>query len=170
MQAKSFRIEGTPDNPSDWDVTICSLGAFGTIYEHINPVTAFINLQQGHQAAVLTIDHIMSRPDVKITNVLNINLRQKVGSGLPWVQISNDVVAATLSFDPSPPLGNYELILESIDLNSPLTSPAVLKTNVITVNVYGTNEGAFKYGVLPKAGQTHLMSLNYELYTGNQGF
>ena len=167
MQAKSFRIEGIPNDPSNWDVTICSLGAFGTIYEHKTPVTALVNLQQGYQAADLTIEHVESRPDVKITNVLDINLRQKVGSELQWIQISNDAVAATLSFDLSPPLGKYQLILESIDLNSPLISPTVLKTNVITVNVYDTNQGAFEYGVLSEAGQTNLMSLNYELHSGN---
>lgn len=102
--------------------------------------------------------------------MLAIKVRQKVGYELQWIQISNDAVAATLSFILSPPLGTYELILESTDLNSLLSPPAVLKTTVITVNVYATNQGAFEYGALPKAGQTHFMSLNYELYAGNQSF
>ena len=46
-QGKSFRIVGTPANPLSWDVTICSLGMFGTIYEHQNPITKSVNIQQG---------------------------------------------------------------------------------------------------------------------------
>ena len=33
MEALSFRIEGTPADEDNWEVTICSLGAFGTIYD-----------------------------------------------------------------------------------------------------------------------------------------
>ena len=44
MEAKSFRIEGIPTDPDNWDVTICSFGAFGTIYQHDNPVTESLAL------------------------------------------------------------------------------------------------------------------------------
>ena len=75
METKSFRIEGTPDNQFNWKVTICSLGAFGSIYEHQYPVTRFVNIEQGLKASDLIIDHILPRPGFEVTNVLDINLR-----------------------------------------------------------------------------------------------
>ena len=45
QEVKSFRIEGTPDDPTNWNIAICSLGAFGSIYERTNPVTTTINIQ-----------------------------------------------------------------------------------------------------------------------------
>ena len=143
LQTKSFRIEGTPTDPANWKVFICSLGAFGSIYEHESPVPTSVALRQGQQAPAMTLDHVKSRLDVQVTNVLDINLRQKAGSELPWVTIENDQNAATVRFEQCPPDGNYTLILESIDLNSPKQDlPVVLKTEVIdlTVSIYVTND------------------------------
>ena len=107
MEVKSFRIEGTPANPANWYVSICSLGPMGTIYEHKNPVPQSVSFQQGQQAGPLTIDDIEPRTGFEIGNDLDINLRQKVGSDLPWVTITNGLTAAKIVFDLNPPLGDH---------------------------------------------------------------
>ena len=99
MEAKSFRIEGTPADPLTWNIILCSFGAFGTIYEHASPVITTLAIQQNVQTPSLTIDHITSRSSVTVTNVININLRQKVGSELSWVTIVNGPTGADVSFD-----------------------------------------------------------------------
>ena len=98
MEAKSFRVEGTPADPFTWNIIVCSFGAFGTIYEHASPVITTLAIQQNVQTTSLTIDHIYSRPSVTVTNVLAINLRQRVGSELPWVTITNDASEAKVNF------------------------------------------------------------------------
>ena len=45
LEAKSFRIEGSPADPTNWDITICSLGAFGSIYEHQSPLTTSVAIK-----------------------------------------------------------------------------------------------------------------------------
>ena len=88
--------------------------------------------------------------------MLDINLRQKVGSEHSWATISNSASEATVVFGLNAPVGKYSLTFESIDLNSPL-SPAysVLKTDVVDVRVYASNNDAFAYGQLSEAGQTN---------------
>ena len=88
--------------------------------------------------------------------MLDINLRQKVGSEHSWATISNGASEATVVFGLNSPLGKYRFTFESIDLNSPL-SPAysVLKTDVVDVRVYASNNDAFAYGQLSEAGQTN---------------
>ena len=54
----SFRIVGNPVDPSNWLATICLVGPMGTSYVHLTPVPASLSIQQGQQAAALTIDHI----------------------------------------------------------------------------------------------------------------
>ena len=87
----------------------------------------------------MTIDHIKPHPDLEITNVLDINLRQKPGFELSWVTIINDAAVAKVRFDLNSPLGNHNLVLESIDLNSALApNYSVLKTDEITLIVQDT--------------------------------
>ena len=169
IEVKSFRIEGTPANSANWEVTICSLGPMGSIYEHQIPVPASISFQQGQQVAPLTIDFIVPRTGFEIANVLDINLRQKVGSELPWVTLNNGPTSATVSFDLNPTGCVQELILESYDQNSPLATPAALKTDVIAVPFdFIANQHAFDCGQLSAAGQINKISENYEVHFGNK--
>ena len=46
----------------------------GTRYVHLNPVPASLSIEQGQQAAELTIDHIQAETDFEITNVLDIKM------------------------------------------------------------------------------------------------
>ena len=92
----------------------------------------------------------------EITNELAINLRQKAGTELPWATITNGATTAGINFDLNPPLGNHQLIMESIDLNSPLMpAPAVLKQDVLDVCIYASNQQAIGCGLLPAAGQAN---------------
>ena len=119
----------------------------GTSYVYSTPVPASLTIQQGQQASALTIDHIAAETGFEITNDLDINLRQKAGFEVPEVTITNGATGAKLKI--CSPVGNHQLTLESIDLNSPL-SPAysVLKTFVInlTVAALTTNQQAFDCG------------------------
>ena len=72
----SIRIVGIPDDPTDWLTSICMLGPMGTRYVHDKPVQASVDIEQGQQAAALTIDHIKAEKGFEITNDLAINLRQ----------------------------------------------------------------------------------------------
>ena len=79
----------------------------------------------------LSIDNIYSKH--YIGNTLDIKMRQKAGSELPWASIIQGnptlVQLATMDFQP----GKYELVFESIDDNSSVKS--VLKTDKIVLNV-----------------------------------
>ena len=111
----AFRMEGIPDDSTNWDVKICLVTPFGTSYVHSNPVPPSFSIHQGQQVADLTIDHIKAETGFEITNELAINLRQKNGSELPWATITNDATVAMTVLDLCPPVGNHQLILESID-------------------------------------------------------
>ena len=83
MRVQSFRIEGTPSiSPSFWNVHICSLGAFGSIYEHPNSVPISFDVIRGQQAS-LTIAHVEPRSGFEVTNVQIMSYRQKIGTELP---------------------------------------------------------------------------------------
>ena len=71
----STRIVGTPADPTNWWTTICLLGPMGTSYVHDNIVPTSLSIQQGQQAAALTVDHIKAETGFEITNELSINLR-----------------------------------------------------------------------------------------------
>jgi len=112
----------------------------GISYVHDKPVPASVSIEQGQDAAALIINHIKAEQGFEITNDLDIKLRQKPGSELSWVTITNGATAATSAFDLCPPLGDHELILESIDNNSPLSSPSVLKTDVIILSITASTD------------------------------
>ena len=167
-EVMSIRIVGDPADPTNWYATICLMGPMGTSYVHSTPLPASLSIHKGQQAADLIIDHIKTETNFEITNVLDINLREKVGSELSWVTIFNGATEATTVFGLNPPVGNHKLTLESIDLNSPL-SPAysVLKTDVIDICVYASNQQAFECGELSAASQTNQVSETYEVHSGN---
>ena len=59
-----------------WGTSICTAVAFGTVYTR--PITVLpsqIPIKQGSETQIYSIEHILSREDVAITNTLNINLR-----------------------------------------------------------------------------------------------
>ena len=91
---------------------------------------------------------------------------------LPWATITNGATEATTVFDLCPPAGNYQLTMESIDLNSPLMpTPSMLKTDVINLSVAAltTKMQAFNCGQqLPAVSQTNAISASYDIYSGNQ--
>lgn len=82
----------------------------------------------------MNIEHIVAEAGFEVTNELSINLRQKVGTEVQGVIITNGAAEATLKI--CSPVGIYQLTMESIDVNSPLMpTPSVLKTDVIDVTV-----------------------------------
>ena len=83
------------------------------------------------------------------------------------VTISNTSTEANLKI--CSPVGSHLLTLESIDLNSPLSAPTVLKTDVINLSVTALtiNQEAFECGQLSAAGQTNSVSESYVVHSGN---
>ena len=102
----------------------------------------------------MTIDYIRPETGFDISNELDIEMRQKTGSEISWATVMSDPSGITTKFDLCPPVGNHKLIMESIDKNSPLLTPSVLKTDVIDLYVAAatTNKKAFKCGQLPASG------------------
>ena len=109
----------------------------------------------------------MAETGFEITNDLDINLRQKPGYEVPGVTITNGTTEASLKI--CSPVGSYQLILESTDVKSPLSTPSVLKTDVINLSVTAstTNQQAFDCGQLSADGQTNAISATYEVRSGN---
>jgi len=79
------------------------------------------------------VEKIAPRASLELTNDLDISLRQKEGFELSWVSISPGAISESviLSPDCTVSAGTYPLTLESTDLNSPLATATVLKTDVI---------------------------------------
>jgi len=94
-------------------------------------------------------------------------MRQKVDTTLSWLTVSNEASAAKLNFDVNLPLGKHSVTLETIDLNSPLTTKSVLRTDQIDLCIYSTNQEAFACGSLTASGQIHKLSTSYEIHSGN---
>ncbi len=83
---------------SKWKSVICTLGIFGTIYERdANHPPASQAVDAGVTSSI-SINHIKSRATVAISNDLDIEMRQKAVSSIPWVSITNDAAKATVTF------------------------------------------------------------------------
>ena len=114
-----------------YEMTICTFAVFGTQYGRNSTVPASLEIAAG-DAKTLEIEPIYAM--LEIGNTLDIHLRQKVGSELPWVTFPDgnpkQVHFAPDGVEP----GNYTVILESFDQNSGVFS--TLKTDTVTVTVY----------------------------------
>lgn len=72
----------------------------------------------------------------EIGNVLNINLRQKSGSELPFVSFRQNVNRTEVDVSPGDvPVGFYDLVIQSYDVNSPLVLASTLKEETISIQV-----------------------------------
>ena len=71
-----------------------------------------------------------------IGNDLLINLRQKSGQELSFVSFSSEAELTNVILDTTGvPAGEYNLVLESFDMNSNGDVPATLKTDTIEIVV-----------------------------------
>ena len=52
-----------------WEVVICSVGTFGTIYERDNAPPTAKTVKRGVQADPFQIENIKQRPGLEMTNV-----------------------------------------------------------------------------------------------------
>ena len=100
------------------ELSICSVGVFGTRYIRKELIKNTFNILTDAQS-VIKVPHVFAE-DV-IGDKLAIDLRQKVGSELPFISFRNgidstDVLINAVGVKP----GSYSLLLESFDTNSAL--------------------------------------------------
>jgi len=70
--------------PNGYEMSICSLGLFGTRYKRLTEVPSSFEVLKG-ATKTLSIERVAADEKFKITNKIDINLRQKAGTELPWV-------------------------------------------------------------------------------------
>ena len=114
-------------DPSQIDMSICTLGVFGTKYVRDgDPLPSSIELASGSTAVNLDITHIYS--ELTIGTELAINLRQ--ASQLSFVTLVELDGRTQVVIDPSSlDQGEYELVLESYNTLS--VAQSALKTDRI---------------------------------------
>ena len=110
------------------ELSLCSVGVFGNRYTRPTDPQSSITLDSCLKS--FSLDHV--HEEIASGVQLAINLRQKTGSELKFVSITNSSTSATVTIDakgiPSIP---YSLVLESVDKNSSLPD-LTLKTDTIT--------------------------------------
>ena len=122
-----FVASGVPTK----EVSICSVGVFGTRYIRAFDPPSSITLDASQK--VLTVNHVYAEDD--ISDILAINLRQKPSAELSWVTIFNSLTSADVTINAKGvPTGEYSLVLESVDTNSSLPT-LVLKTDRVSIYV-----------------------------------
>ena len=102
----------------------------GTVYVRDKSVPTSISLEQA-ESEVIFVDNVYSK--LTIGNVLDINLRQKAGSELPWVSLEQGSPSLIKIVPAGVAPGDYTLILQSFDNNGSVKS--TLKTDLITITV-----------------------------------
>ena len=104
-------------------------------------------------------------------------MRQKASSSsIPWVSIANDATKATVTFAYScegtfenpPPASGFNLVLESVDKNSPLDPKSILQVDEIPISVKYDNFLAYSCGHLARQnGQTDIVTFYYGIAVSN---
>ena len=103
-----------------------------TDFVHFIEVQSSISIVAGNQG-YLIIDHIQSL--INLPTVQKINMRQKSGSELPFVTLTNLDTSTDLSIDGTGVLpGEYTLFLESFDESSAFPY-LTLKEDTVTIVV-----------------------------------
>lgn len=112
------------------EVSICSIGVYGTEYIRDEPVPSAINLISG-STTTLSIKHIYSRYVIGNTLLIHMRLREQ----LDFVNIVNDTEQATIAIDGSGLEADqiYTLYLESYDSNSGVESTLRSDTVKLTI-------------------------------------
>ena len=129
-----FVAKGLPTNASA-QVSICTVGVFGTRYVRSETLTTNFVITAGSQA-VLTVQDVYAEDT--IADTLSISTRQKTSSTLSFVTLVNSALSTDVTINASSlpaRAAPYSLVLESTDDYSALPS-LVLKTD--TVNIYVT--------------------------------
>jgi hypothetical protein len=110
-------------------LSICNIAVFGTRYIRATDPPSSITLDTCSKT--LTVSHVYAE-DV-IADTLEINLKQKTGFELSWVNIINSSRSADVKINAiGVPPGTYSLVLESVDTISALSDLA-LKTDIVTI-------------------------------------
>jgi len=74
--------------PNGYEMSICSLGIFGTHFVRTGSVPAAVAVTQA-TTETITINKITARSDLALGNTLYIKLRQKPGSSFSWVTFTD---------------------------------------------------------------------------------